>query len=141
MQIATVIAMTALANVGATYLLTLFGLDEWAGNTFAVTTVGVAILAAVTVIAYRGIELARTVQYALLGLQLVALAGFGVAAFIRPGAEAPEPELAQPVRLRRVRPVRGGRGAVPVHLLGLGRVDHRQRGNPRRATARPARPP
>ena len=88
-QIATVIAMTALANVGATYLLTLFGLDEWAGNTFAVTTVGVAILAAVTVIAYRGIELARTVQYALLGLQLTALAGFGVAAFMRPGAAAP----------------------------------------------------
>ena len=88
-QIATVIAMTALANVGATYLLTLLGLGEWADNTLAVTTVGVALLAAVTSVAYRGIELARTVQYALLGLQLVSLIGFGVVAFTRPGAEAP----------------------------------------------------
>jgi len=88
-QIATVIAMTALANVGATYLLSLLGLDQLAENTLVVTTVGVAILVAVTVIAYRGIELARTVQYGLLGLQLIALAGFGIAAFLRPGAEAP----------------------------------------------------
>lgn len=88
-QIATVIAMTALANVAATYLLTLIGLDGWADNTAVVTGVAVALLAMVTVIAYRGIQLAAVVQYALLGLQLVALAAFGIAAFTRPGAEAP----------------------------------------------------
>jgi amino acid transporter len=88
-QIATVIAMTALAKVGATYLLTLLGLDQWADNAIAVTAVAVALLAAVTVIAYRGIQLAAVIQYALLGLQIVALAGFGAAAFLRRGAEAP----------------------------------------------------
>jgi amino acid transporter len=71
--------------VGATYLLTLVGLDEWADNTFAVTAVAVALLAGVTVIAYRGIQVAAVVQYALLGLQLAALAGFGAAALLRHG--------------------------------------------------------
>jgi amino acid transporter len=88
-QIATVIAMTALARVGAGYLLTLLGLDSLADNDFAVIATAVVILAVVTAIAYRGLQIAAEVQYVLLGLQLVALVGFGAAAFARPGAEAP----------------------------------------------------
>ncbi|KQY08164.1 amino acid transporter [Mycobacterium sp. Root135] len=88
-QVATLIAMAALARVGAGYLLTLFGLDSLAGNDVAVIVTAVLILAAVTAIAYRGLQIAAEVQYVLLGLQLVALFGFGAAAFLRPGAETP----------------------------------------------------
>ncbi len=88
-QIATLIAMTALARVGAGYLLTLLGLESLATNNVAVIVTAVLLVAAVTTIAYRGLQLAASVQYVLLGLQLVALFGFGAAAFARTGASAP----------------------------------------------------
>ena len=88
-QIATVIAMTALARVAASYLLSLLGLESLANDTFAVVATAVLLLALVTVIAYRGLQVAAEVQYVLLGLQLVALFGFGAAALARPGAERP----------------------------------------------------
>ena len=88
-QIATLIAMTALARVGATYMLSLVGLHSLAANSAAVVITAVLILAVVTTIAYRGLRLAAEVQYLLLGLQLVALFGFGAAAFARDGAEPP----------------------------------------------------
>ena len=88
-QVATVIAMTALARVGAGYLLTLLGLDAWATNDVAVIATAVLILGVVTAIAYRGLQIAAEVQYVLLGLQLVALGAFGAAAFARDGAETP----------------------------------------------------
>nr|WSZ20519.1 APC family permease [Streptomyces canus] len=88
-QIATLIAMTALSQVGATYLLQLLGLQSLAGSPAAVTIIAVLLLAAATSIAYRGLHLAASVQYVLLGLQLAALLGFGVAAFARQGAATP----------------------------------------------------
>jgi amino acid transporter len=91
-QIATLIAMTALSQVGATYLLEVLGLPALAGDTTAVTITSVLLLAAVTAIAYRGLQLAASVQYVLLGLQLLALLGFGAAAFAR--ADAATPSLA-----------------------------------------------
>lgn len=88
-QIATLIAMTALSQVGAGYLLHLLGLHSLADSGTAVTVTAVLLLAAVTSIAYRGLHLAASVQYVLLGLQLLALLGFGVIAFGRGGAAAP----------------------------------------------------
>ncbi|MFG2626529.1 APC family permease [Streptomyces sp. NPDC048473] len=88
-QIATLIAMTALSQVGATYLLQLLGLHSLADSSTAVAITAVALLAAVTSIAYRGLHLAASVQYVLLGLQLTALLGFGATAFARHGAVAP----------------------------------------------------
>ncbi|MBO1331344.1 APC family permease [Streptomyces sp. VRA16 Mangrove soil] len=88
-QVATFIAMTALSQVGATYLLQLLGLHSLADSGIAVTITAVALLAAVTSIAYRGLHLAASVQYVLLGLQLAALLGFGAAAFARHGAVTP----------------------------------------------------
>ncbi len=88
-QSATLIAMTALSQVGAGYLLNLLGLHALAGNSLAVTVTAVALLAAVTAIAYRGLQLAAAVQYVLLGLQLLALLGFGAAALTRHGAATP----------------------------------------------------
>ena len=76
----------------------------------------------------------------LLGLQLVALLGFGAGGLRPPRSGGAEPVLAQPAGVRRLRPVRRGRAALPVHLLGLGRADHRQRGDQgQRPDARPGR--
>ncbi len=88
-QCATLIAMTALAKVGAGYLLGLLGLHSLAGDGLVVTATAVLLLALVTVVARRGLQLAAAVQYALLGLQLLALFAFGAAALARPGAATP----------------------------------------------------
>ncbi|MEU5485140.1 APC family permease [Streptomyces mirabilis] len=88
-QIATLIAMTALSQVGATYLLQVLGLQGLADNSTAVTVTALVLLGVTTVIARRGVQIAASVQYALLGLQLIALFGFGFAAFARHGAAAP----------------------------------------------------
>ncbi|MFE6750654.1 APC family permease [Kitasatospora purpeofusca] len=95
-QCATLIAMTALAQVGAGYLLHLIGLHAVAGNSTAVAASAVLLLAAVTAIAHRGLQLAASVQYVTLALQLAALLGFAVAAFARPGAAAPSPGWLDP---------------------------------------------
>jgi amino acid transporter len=87
--IATLISVTALSQVGATYLLNLIRLDSLAGDTAAVAATGVLLLAAVTAIGYRGLQIAASVQYLLLGLQLLALLGFGAAALLRHGAATP----------------------------------------------------
>ncbi len=87
--VATVIAMTALSTVGASYLLDLVGLGGWTENTALTVLTALVLLAAVTAIAYRGVNLAAEVQYVLLGLQLVALIAFGVAALSHDGAESP----------------------------------------------------
>jgi amino acid transporter len=87
--VATLIAMAALAQVGAAYLLGFLGLNALAGNTTVVTALAVLLLAAVTAVAYRGLQIAASVQYVLLGLQMVALLGFGAAALARHGAATP----------------------------------------------------
>ena len=129
-QIATVIAMTALARVGAGYLLDAAGPGLAGGQRLRGDRRRRSlILAVVTAIAYRGLQIAAEVQYVLLGLQLVALFGFGVAAFARRRSRDAEPVAGSTRWLRRLRTVRRGSAAVPVHLLGLGRADHRQRGD------------
>lgn len=88
-QFATVLAMASLAQVGAAYLLDLVAPDSLAGSPLAVTVTAVLLLVVVTGVARRGIHLAAEVQYVLLGLQLLALIAFGVAAFARDGAVTP----------------------------------------------------
>ncbi|MFL6116696.1 MAG: APC family permease [Catenulispora sp.] len=87
--IATLIAVTALSQVGATYLLNLLGLHSLAGDTTAVAATGVLLLAAVTAIGYCGVQIAASVQYILLALQLLGLLGFGAVALLRHGAATP----------------------------------------------------
>ncbi|MFD9127661.1 APC family permease [Kitasatospora sp. NPDC059571] len=88
-QIATLIAMTALSQVGAGYLLQVLGLHGLADSTAAVTATAVLLLAALTAVARRGVRIAASLQYVLLALQLIALFGFGAAALARPGAATP----------------------------------------------------
>lgn len=87
-QVATVLAMSALAQVGAQSLLDVLGLDGLIDNTAVVLGVGLAIIAVVTAIAYVGIELSAHVQTAMVGLQLAALLVFGIAALSSPKASA-----------------------------------------------------
>ena len=82
-QIATFLAMSALAQVGAQSLLTLVGLDGLADSSGGVLVVGLAIIAAVTAVAYVGIALSGRVQVVMVALQLTALLVFGVAALRR----------------------------------------------------------
>ncbi|MFB7282661.1 APC family permease [Streptomyces hydrogenans] len=96
-QIATLLSMTALSSVGATYLLQTLGLDAAADDPAVVTVTAVLLLAAVTAVARRGLHLAASVQYVLLGLQLLALFGFGAAALLRPPASAPSATWLDPL--------------------------------------------
>ncbi|YCK82249.1 APC family permease [Arthrobacter sp. D3-18] len=80
-QVATFIASAALAQVATTYLLNFFGLAWIAAEPIAVAAIASGLIALSAWIAARGIELSAWVQYALIGLQLVALGGFCLAAF------------------------------------------------------------
>ncbi|WGM20316.1 APC family permease [Paenarthrobacter sp. OM7] len=80
-QMATFIAGAAVAQVATTYLLTFFGLAAIAAEPLAVAAIACGLIVLSAWIAARGIELSAWVQYALIGLQLVALGGFCVAAF------------------------------------------------------------
>ncbi|WP_157536042.1 APC family permease [Kitasatospora mediocidica] len=96
-QVATLIAMTALSQVGATYLLQVLGLHTLEQNTAAVTATAVLLLAALTAVARRGLQIAAPLQYVLLGLQLTALFGFGAAALLRHHAATPSPAWLNPL--------------------------------------------
>ncbi|MFE8949363.1 APC family permease [Streptomyces sp. NPDC007856] len=96
-QIATLIAMTALAQVGATNLLDLVGLTDLAGQTLPVTCLGALLIALVTAVAYRGVQLSAAVQTAMVAIQLAALVGFGVAALAHHGAATPSLAWLNPV--------------------------------------------
>ena len=81
-QIATFIATAALAEVATVYLFDAVGLGAIAANPLATTSVAVVLIALSAAIAVRGIELAAWVQYALIALQIVAIGGFCVGAFM-----------------------------------------------------------
>ncbi|MFF8408819.1 APC family permease [Streptomyces omiyaensis] len=97
-QIATLIAMAALAQVSSGYLLGLLGL-EGAEDPLVVAAVAVPIVAGLTLVARRGLRVAAGLQYVLLGLQLLALIGFGAAALARPGVSSPSPSWLDPLAI------------------------------------------
>ena len=135
-QIATFIATAALAQVATVYLLAAFGLEAIAENPVATVSIAVGLIALSAAIAVRGIELAAWVQYALIGLQIVAIGGFCVGAFLAIGSRhrtrkrrAGEPGMVQPVCRADPSGLVAGVILCAVHLLGMGRIDRRQRGN------------
>jgi amino acid transporter len=80
-QIATFIATAALAQVATIYLLAAVGLEAVTENPVATTAIAVGIIALSAAIVARGIELAAWLQYALIALQIIAIAGFCIGAF------------------------------------------------------------
>ncbi|ALE04875.1 amino acid transporter [Arthrobacter sp. ERGS1:01] len=95
-QIASFISMAALAQVATTYFLQFLGLGSLADNALIVSLIGCTLIILSTLVAVRGIEIAAWLQYVLIALQLVAIGGFCVGAFVHAangsalaGAETP----------------------------------------------------
>jgi amino acid transporter len=95
--IGTLIAMTTLAQVGAIYLLSSLGLDSLAASTLAIVATGIVLVAAVTLIAYRGLQLAASLQYVLLALQMLSLLAFALSALAHDGVSRPSIAWLNPV--------------------------------------------
>ncbi len=97
---ADVIVMASLAEVAATYTFSMLGIDMTnplipltVGSQtidLAVMGLGIAFVAAMTWICYRGVELSARTQVVLLTLELVALGVFAVVALVRVAVAPPE---------------------------------------------------
>ncbi|HEX4247455.1 MAG TPA: APC family permease [Pseudonocardia sp.] len=95
-----VLVMGSLAQVAGQYVLVLFGADRIAADPTSpwVLLVGLGWIALMTIICYRGIEVAAAVQRALLFLEFLVLVLFSVVALVRvytghAGAGAHGPQL------------------------------------------------
>jgi amino acid transporter len=93
---ADIIVMASLSQIAGRYVWRLVGANGLAAQTPWVTAAGVAFIALLTWICYRGIEISARVQQALLAIELVTLAIFAIVAFAKvaaghalPGAQAP----------------------------------------------------
>ena len=84
---ADVLVMASLAQIAGQYLFLLFGTQSIGGNATSgwVLLVGLAWIAAMTYICYRGIEVSAMFQRVLLGVELVMLLVFALTALIRVG--------------------------------------------------------
>ncbi|MEI7744370.1 MAG: APC family permease [Chloroflexota bacterium] len=98
--VADVIVMASLAEVAAQYTFRLFGIDVFTNPILpmtigeqtidvAVLGLGIAFVAGLTWICYRGIEPSARVQLGLLGMQLAALAIFAAVALFRVYTDPP----------------------------------------------------
>jgi amino acid transporter len=80
---ADVIVMANLAQVAGSYTFTLFGLTDLGGNVWASTAAGLAWIAIMTWICYRGIEVSARLQYVLLSVEVIVLVLVAVVALVR----------------------------------------------------------
>ena len=80
---ADVIVMANLAQIAGSYGYRLVGLDSLADSTFWTTLAGVAWIAVMTWICYRGIEPTARVQNVLLGVEVVVLVAFAAYALVK----------------------------------------------------------
>lgn len=102
---ADVIVMASLAEVAATYTFSLFGIDVVANPILPVVVgsqtidlsvmgLGIAFVAVLTWICYRGVELSARTQVVLLALELTALTVFAIVALVRVVTAPPEGSVA-----------------------------------------------
>ena len=155
---ADVIVMANLAQVAGAYSFTfagelgrLFGLD-WSGisdlaeSTFWATVAGVIWIAIMTWICYIGIEVSARIQYALLGIEVLVLVVFAIAALGKVLAGKAEKLLAHAeyhlavAERDRLRHDVGRPAHRLLHLLGLGHRCDLQQGDRRPGKTR-AEPP
>jgi amino acid transporter len=80
---ADVIVMANLAQIAGQYSFLLVGADTLAGSRLWTTVAGVAWIAVMTYLCYRGIEVSARLQYALLGIEMVVLVAFAVVALVK----------------------------------------------------------
>src|SRR5688572_19936461 len=101
--VAGMVVLANLAQIAAIYFWSLFGDGSLAENVPLVTATGVAFIAAMTWVSWRGVEIGERIQNVLLGIQYLALAIFVVAALwhyfngTAPGATAPTWEWFNPL--------------------------------------------
>ncbi|WP_203135232.1 APC family permease [Microbacterium sp. JZ31] len=79
--VAGMVVLANLAQIAGIYFWSLFGDGALSENAVLVTATGVAFIAAMTWVSWRGIEIGERLQNVLLAIQYVALAIFVVAAF------------------------------------------------------------
>jgi amino acid transporter len=87
--IADVIVMANLAQIAGLYTFLLFGWDQAADSTFAVTTVGVLWILVMTWIVARSVELSAKTQNFLLGAEIATLSAFAIVALFKVYADSP----------------------------------------------------
>jgi amino acid transporter len=130
---ADVIVMASLAEIAAQYTFGLFGIDVFANPVLPVAIgeqtvdlgvlgLGVAFVALLTWICYRGIEPSAKVQLALLGMQLVALAVFAVVAFVRVYTDPPETAILPTLDWLNPFAIVGEDGAFSARALAAGMI-------------------
>jgi amino acid transporter len=83
MTMAAVIAMAYLASIAGQYFFLFFGADEMAASRGGVAVVGVAIIALMTFVCYRGIRISARLQFLLFGIEAVMLVLFSVVALVK----------------------------------------------------------
>lgn len=93
---ADVIVMANLAQVAGSYSFTLFGAADLADNVFASTGAGLAWIAIMTWICYKGIEVSARLQYALLGIEVLVMVLFAGFALFRVYTGTAEPYSIMP---------------------------------------------
>lgn len=82
LTIAGIIVLANLAQVAAQYSYYLIGADDMAASTLWVTALGVAFIAVMTYVSWRGIEIAHWLQNVLVAIQYIALAVLVIAALV-----------------------------------------------------------
>src|SRR6185369_9924328 len=92
--VADVIVMASLAQIAGRYFLQLVGLQ--AAGTVWVTVAGVAFIALLTAVCYRGIEVSARLQQVLLVIEVGALAVFAIVALVKAGTGHALPGAAHP---------------------------------------------
>ena len=133
--LAGIVVLANLAQVAGQYLWLLIGDGSLARNKLVVTGTGVLFIVFMTLVNYRGIRLGEHVQRVLTYVQYISLGIFALAIVFRIAGGAPEGpglrlRVVQPGRRLRRSRRRGARSpAGPVHLLGLGHLPGRERGN------------
>jgi amino acid transporter len=118
MTFSAVIAMAYLAGIAGSYLYLLFGAEGLAASTGWVALAGAAIVAVMTWVCYRGIELSARVQQVLLAIELVMLLLFAIVALVKAASGSTPPEGGAAVSPSWFNPfAAGGLGVVVTGLL------------------------
>jgi amino acid transporter len=93
---ADVIVMASLSQIAGRYALNLVGAHAAAASTLWVTVAGVAFIAVLTWVCYRGIKVSARLQHALLAVELFALGVFAVVALVKVATGHALPGAAHP---------------------------------------------
>ncbi len=93
---ADVVVMASLSQIAGIYGFLLFGLDDLANNTAAVTLVGCIWIVLLTWVCYRGIEVSAKFQFVMLAIEVVILVLFSVIALFKVFTNTAGPDAVTP---------------------------------------------